>query len=298
MRTGAEGSKAAHPTPNRPSAVRARHHGAAAGEVSTLVAAGFDEDESDSATPGYMEMAAVSTPGGGLRTRLPLRARGLQSKQDAMGAAPSSGRVPTEVPGESASPARGLFHPLNQGTMYRQRLPLLSIVALLALASAPGRAQESPRFSGAWTLDREQSDDVDAKINTSIARMNIIVRQVARPRLRSTNIPYPRLIFSFGENVGVDMPGYPSVASPANGQPVFWHRRTGLPCTEMIRSCMVVTTTWEDRALVQTFRSEDGDRQNVFTVSPDGARLTMAVTLTSPRLPAPLAYRLVYMRPP
>jgi hypothetical protein len=186
---------------------------------------------------------------------------------------------------------------LNQHSMYRRRVPLLAIVALLTLASTRGLAQESSRFSGAWTLAPEQSDDIDAKINASIARMNVIVRQVARPRLRSTNIPYPRLIFSFGENIGVEMPGYPSVSSPANGQPVFWHRRTGLACTEMRRSCLVVTTTWEDQALVQTFRSEDGQRQNVFTVSPDGTRLTMAVTMTSPRLHAPLVYRLVYTRP-
>ena len=179
-----------------------------------------------------------------------------------------------------------------------QPVSLLAIVALLALASARGLAQESPRLSGAWTLDPERSDDIDAKINASIAGMNVIVRQVARPRLRSTNIPYPRLIFSFDEKVSVDMPGYPSVSSPANGQPVFWHRRTGGPCTEMRRSCMVVTTTWEDQALVQTFRSEDGQRQNVFSVSPDGMTLTMVATMTSPRLSAPLVYRLVYARLP
>jgi len=181
--------------------------------------------------------------------------------------------------------------------MCRQRVPLLAIVALLALASARGVAQASPRFRGAWTLDHERSDDIDAKINASIAGLNIFVRQVARPRLRATNVAYPRLIFSFDGNVGVDMPGYPSVSSPASGQPVFWHRRTGRPCAEMRRSCVVVTTTWEDQALVQTFRSEDGQRQNVFTVSPDGATLTMVVTMTSPRLPAPLVYRLVYTRP-
>ena len=181
--------------------------------------------------------------------------------------------------------------------MYRQRVPLLAIAALVALASARGLAQESPRFSGAWRLDPGQSDDIEAKINAAIAGMNVVVRQVARPRLRATNVPYPRLIFSFDENVGVDMPGYPSVSSPANGQPVFWHRRTGRPCTEMQGSCVVVTTTWEGQALVQTFRSEDGQRQNVFTVSPDGMTLTMVATMTSPRLPAPLVYRLVYTRP-
>ncbi|HYH81921.1 MAG TPA: hypothetical protein VEX86_19100 [Longimicrobium sp.] len=180
--------------------------------------------------------------------------------------------------------------------MNRKRIPLLAIVALL-LASTAGLAQESPRFSGAWTLDPAQSDTIDAKINTSIAGMNVVMRQVARPRLRSLNVPYPRLVFSFDQNVTVEMPGYPTVASPANGEPVFWHRRLGGSCPEMRRSCMVVTTTWENGALVQTFRSEDGQRQNVFTVSPDGTTLTMAATMTSPRLTVPLVYRLVYKRP-
>lgn len=181
--------------------------------------------------------------------------------------------------------------------MFRKLAPLLAIAALLTLPSARVAAQESPRLSGAWTLDPERSDDVDAKINQSIAGMNLIVRQVARPRLRSLNVPYSRLTFSLGENVSVEMPGSPTVASPANGEPVFWHRGLGGPCPEMKRACMVVTTTWEDGALVQTFRSEDGQRQNVFTVSPDGTTLTMAATMTSPRLPAPLVYRLVYTRP-
>lgn len=181
--------------------------------------------------------------------------------------------------------------------MFRKLAPLLAIAALLTLPGARVLAQEGPRLSGAWTLDPAQSDDIDAKINRSIAGMNLIVRQVARPRLRSLNIPYTRLTFSFGENVRVEMPGYPTVSSPASGEPVFWHRRLGGPCPEMKRACMVVTTTWEDGALVQTFRSEDGQRQNVFTVSPDGTTLTMAATMTSPRLPAPLVYRLVYTRP-
>lgn len=182
--------------------------------------------------------------------------------------------------------------------MCRQPIALLSLVALLALASVECMAQDSPRFNGAWTFDPEQSDDINAEINRSIARMNVLVRQIARPRLRATNIPFPQLIFSIDENVSVDMPGYPSVSSPANGEPVLWHRRTGRACTQVARSCVEVTTRWEGQRLVQTFRSEDGERQNVFTVSPDGMKLTMVATMTSPRLPAPLVYRLIYTRTP
>jgi hypothetical protein len=176
------------------------------------------------------------------------------------------------------------------------RRPSISLLTLLALTAA-GQSP-NPRFGGAWTLAPEQSDDVNAAINRSIARMNVVVRQVARPRLRGTNIPYPQLIFAIDQNVSVDMPGYPSVSSPANGDPVLWHRRTGRVCPQMKGSCVQVTTTWEEDALVQTFRSEDGQRRNIFSVSPDGTKLTMSVTLTSPRLTTPLLYRLVYVRAP
>jgi hypothetical protein len=186
--------------------------------------------------------------------------------------------------------------PPEPNEMRRQPTLLLALVALLATPGLEGLAQAPPRLSGAWTLDPEQSDDINAEINRSIAHMNVVVRQVARPRLRSTNVPYPQLIFSIGENVSVDMPGHPSVSSPANGDPVLWHRKTGRPCTQKRGSCVEVTTTWEDEGLVQTFRSEDAQRRNIFTLSPDGMRLTMVATMSSPRLPTPLVYRLVYAR--
>jgi len=176
------------------------------------------------------------------------------------------------------------------------RITMLLVLPLLVLAGERARAQESAPLDGAWTLDPQQSDDVNAKINATIARLNVVVRQVARPRLRATNVSYPQLIFSIDDNISVDMPGYPSVSSPANGQPVLWHRRSGRACGEMRGSCVEVTTTWEGRGLVQTFRAEDGQRQNRFEVSPDGTQLTMVATLTSPRLPGPLVYRLVYTR--
>jgi hypothetical protein len=177
--------------------------------------------------------------------------------------------------------------------MRRYRTALLWISALGALAPAGAPAQESS-MRGTWALNREHSDDINAKINTTISRMNIVVRQIARPRLRSTNLPYPELVFTIDENIRVDMRNRPSVISPVNGEPVLWNRHTGESCPQVHGDCVEVTTTWQDGALVQTFRAKDGQRQNVFTVS--GDRLTMVVTVTSPRLPTPLNYRLVYDR--
>ena len=179
--------------------------------------------------------------------------------------------------------------------MRRQRIALLAVLALLTALPASLSAQQ--RLSGTWTLNREQSDDINAKINTAVARMNVVVRQIARPRLRSTNTAYPRLVISQENNaVRVDMQGRPSVSSPSNGTAVLWQRETGRTCTQMRGDCVQVTTTSANGALTQTFRAEDGQRVNVYTVSPDGNTMTMNVTITSPRLPQPLTYRLVYNR--
>jgi hypothetical protein len=177
--------------------------------------------------------------------------------------------------------------------MRRQRIALFCALALVAALPQAVTAQQQVR--GTWTLNRGQSDDINAKINTAVARMNVVVRQIARPRLRSTNTAYPQLVFhTDGGNYRVEMQGRPSVSSPANGSPVLWHRETGRTCPAVRGDCVRVTTVYADGRLTHTFAAEDGQRVNVYTV--DGNTLTMNVTITSPRLPNPLTYRLVYNR--
>ncbi len=181
--------------------------------------------------------------------------------------------------------------------MRRQRIALLAALVMSAVLPAAANAQQASQLRGTWNINREQSDDLNAKINTAVARMNVVVRQIARPRLRSTNVAYPQLVINYDQqHVRVDMQGRPSVSSPANGQPVLWQRETGRTCTQVRGDCVRVTTEWENGRLEQTFQAEDGQRVNLFSVSPDGNTLTMNVTITSPRLPSPLTYRLVYNR--
>ena len=177
--------------------------------------------------------------------------------------------------------------------MRRQRIALFCALALFTALPQAATAQQQVR--GTWTLNRQQSDDINAKINTAVARMNVVVRQIARPRLRSTNTAYPQLVISTdAQAFRVDMQGRPSVSSPSNGSPVLWHRETGRTCPAVRGDCVRVTTVWDNGRLTQTFAAEDGQRVNVYTI--DGNTLTMNVTITSPRLPNPLTYRLVYNR--
>ncbi len=182
--------------------------------------------------------------------------------------------------------------------MRRQRTRALPLLLLLAALLPSGlSAQASAALNGTWNLNRQQSDDLNASINRAVARMNVVMRQVARPRLRSTNTMYPTLVMRYDQsNVRVDMAGRPSVSSPANGQPVLWQRETGATCRAVKGDCVRVSSEWGGGNLTQTFQAEDGRRVNVYSVSPDGSTMTMNVTVTSPRLPQPLTYKLVYNR--
>ena len=178
----------------------------------------------------------------------------------------------------------------------RRTLQLLALLSVLLPAALSAQQTASP-LRGTWNINRAQSDDINAAINRTVAKMNMVVRQIARPRLRSTNTAYPSLVMRYDQSsVRVDMAGRPSVSSPANGQPVLWQRDTGATCREMKGDCVRVSTEWEGGNLKQTFQAEDGRRVNVYSVSSDGKTMSMNVTITSPRLPQPLTYKLVYNR--
>ena len=170
---------------------------------------------------------------------------------------------------------------------YQRFSPVFVALALVALASTATRAQ-SP-LDRTWTRNRQQSDNVNAAIDAAIRPMNFLVRAVARGRLRTANVAYERLVIASSEDrVNVTYNERAPVITPSDGTVVKWLREDGQDFD--------VSTEWEDGRLVQTFRAPDGRRVNVYSVSADGRTLTMDVTLTSPRLAAPLRYKLVFDR--
>lgn len=172
--------------------------------------------------------------------------------------------------------------------MRRQRTRML-VVSLLAAVAFPLAARAQEGLNGSYTLNAAQSDDINRAIETAVARMNFITRPIARGRLRKTNPRYNRLVLSHNaQQVAVTFDQRRPVESPANGQVIKWTREDG--------EKFDLSTTWQGNDLVQTFQAEDGRRVNNYTLSPDGRTLTMNVTITSPRLPQPLRYKLVYNR--
>lgn len=169
--------------------------------------------------------------------------------------------------------------------------PLTAAIVLVAVfAALPTESSgQTSSLDGSYVLVVEGSDDVNRAIEASIARMSFIVRPIARARLRKTNIPYRRLrIATDDREVSVTADASAPITSPANGAGIKWRREDG--------EVLDLSTEWEGRSLLQTFGAKDGSRQNRFSLSPDGKTLTMHVTISSPRLAAPLKYALRYRR--
>jgi hypothetical protein len=165
--------------------------------------------------------------------------------------------------------------------MRATRLFLVPLLAVLSLA-----AQESA-LSGAWHQTR--SDDIAAAINATVADMNFIKRPIARHKLTKLNPAYQKVAITISDKaVLVKFDEREPIHMPPGGQPAPWTREDG-------DKFMVAAQVSKDQ-LIQTFKNDEGERTNLFRLSPDGKSLTMSATIRSPQLPKPLTYSISFGR--
>lgn len=173
--------------------------------------------------------------------------------------------------------------------------PKLRSIALLAaaLAAVPMSGStvqaQHAQLQGTFTYDAATSEDINRAIESAVARMSFVTRPIARGRLRKTNLPYRTVRISFTPaEVSVVTDTRDAIVSPSNGAPIRWTREDG--------EVLDVATVWRGGALEQSFTAKDGKRVNSYSVNADGSVMTMHVTVTSPRLAAPLRYNLRFRR--
>ena len=143
--------------------------------------------------------------------------------------------------------------------------------------------------AGRYRLDRGASDDVDRAVEAVVRRMNFIARPIARARLRGADPLYERVTIAIvPAGVSTRFDAHAAIVSPLDGVPVRWTRENG--------DVFLVSTRLQADRLIQTFTGREGERENIFTLGPDLRTLTVNVTVSNPRLPQPLVYRLVYRR--
>jgi hypothetical protein len=150
-------------------------------------------------------------------------------------------------------------------------------------------AAQPPELQGTYVLDSRASDNVDDVIEHVVKDMNFVRKPLARKRLKVTTKPSEHLHITYsGGDVTITTDGNSFVRTPADGKPVAWTREDG--------EKFVVTTTHDARTMTRVFRADDGERSNVYSIGPDRSTLTMSIVLSSPQLPEPLTYKLVYKR--
>ena len=77
------------------------------------------------------------------------------------------------------------------------------------------------------------------------------------------------------------------MVADVDGKPVTWTRGDG----EKFKVTQIV----KPQLIIQTFFSEDGTKKIMYKFSEDYKKVTMSVSLKSPKLSAPLKYTLTYV---
>ena len=126
----------------------------------------------------------------------------------------------------------------------------------------------------------------DASIESVVQRLSILVRGIARKRLREGNaIPSRLSIQQDGSKMTIGFDGSPWTGA-VGGRAVPTVSERGDP--------LKMTLIQKGTTLTQRFVGEDGGRENVFRAHDD--RLTVDVRVFSDRLPADVVYRLEFAR--
>jgi len=167
-------------------------------------------------------------------------------------------------------------------------LALALAMIALTVTSAVAQAQR-PELQGVYDLDAGASDDVEAIVTRGTEQMNFAIRGLARRLIAKANPRYEQIAISQdGVTARVQLDARAPILAPLNGDSVRWVREDGGTDT--------VACRWSYPSLELIFKADDGGRTHEYSLEPDGRTLKLYVELTSPRLPGPIDYTLVYRR--
>jgi hypothetical protein len=143
----------------------------------------------------------------------------------------------------------------------------------------------SGRFELAGTR-QEAEAELNRGIERAVADMSFMTRGIAADRLReknpirsevTTEVRGDRIAIRYGDARYETRSGEWETVT-ATGEQV-----------ELLQ-------TASGNEIFQTFRAPDGEKTTVYRFSPDGQRLTLDITVTSPRLSQPMRYSVEYRR--
>lgn len=159
---------------------------------------------------------------------------------------------------------------------------MTALLALLLFQPPPPDSIDP--FKGTWRLIPESASAIKPAIDRSVAKMNFLIRGVARSRLTARNPASPEIEVRREPNqLHLRIEGFTNRPHPLNGE--TWRRRTqdGEVDIQLIRL---------PDGFATRYTNNDGSRENRFEIK--DAILHMHVTITSRYLTEPVRYTLRY----
>jgi hypothetical protein len=160
------------------------------------------------------------------------------------------------------------------------------IVLAGCIAALGAGADEPSGLSGAYKAVSDRGNDIAQAIDKAVEKLNFIKRPIARGRLSRTNFAYQEIRIELGASdaeITYDTQG--PIRMPLSGESIKWKRADG--------EVFDVSAKLEGGKLVQTYKAEDGTRVNSFFKDASGT-LHLSVQVSSPQLPEPVQYTLMY----
>ena len=168
---------------------------------------------------------------------------------------------------------------------------LLAITLFITSYATVAAAQDvRERFSGTFHYagSAQEQEARRAAIDRAVAGMSFVIRSTARSRITATTQILDSYAFSFEpQKIIVRPSSRPEMITADNGVPVDYVYKNS--------HSKLVQQFVGDR-ISQVFTSDDGKRENEFTLSLDGKTLNVKVTLSGARLPTPVVYTLTYAK--
>jgi hypothetical protein len=157
----------------------------------------------------------------------------------------------------------------------------------LPSAMKPVETATVKRLAGEWRGQPTATATVEGAVKRVTDSMGVLTRGMARGRLLTGNTAPARLLMQQQEDtLRIQFDEQPAVMLPLSGDSV----------TDGERTMRLEPEGEVGDALRHVGETGQGRRVNVYRLGRDTNTMTMAVTVTSPRLPSPLTYTLSFTR--
>lgn len=166
--------------------------------------------------------------------------------------------------------------------------------AILAFPAVSWSQEATPDirqlFEGTFTTTISKSEanrQVKEQIDDTVDELNFVLRPFARMRLKEATKQCEDIKIDFrGPELSIQCDDRPAAVAPVTGE-------QGLYVNEEEHRFALVYKLGQ-RQILQVFADRDGQRKNLYSLSPDGRVLTIETTIESDRLPKPLEYTRTY----